>query len=167
MLKEIYLAGGCFWGTEQAFKQLAGVTDTEVGYCNGHTANPTYKEVCTDTTGHRETVKVVYDPDVTSLATIMEAYFLCIDPTIANRQGGDIGSQYQTGVYYSDEGDLPFLSELFAQKKKEYDPFLVELLPLDNFWPAEEYHQDYLVKNPHGYCHITSEEFEQVRKLNR
>lgn len=162
-VKEIYLAGGCFWGTEKAFQLLNGVTDTEVGYANGTLDDPTYKDVCTDTTGHRETVKVVYDSDVLPLEKLMEVYFLCIDPTVKNRQGHDIGSQYQTGVYYTDENDREPLERIFEEEKKKYDAFYVELTELKCFWPAEEYHQDYLEKNPHGYCHIGNDTFEKVR----
>ncbi|MBR0385843.1 MAG: peptide-methionine (S)-S-oxide reductase MsrA [Erysipelotrichaceae bacterium] len=166
MQKKIYLAGGCFWGTEKVFQSLNGVTDTTVGYANGHKDNPSYEEVKKDNTGHRETVEVVYDDEVISLPTIMTAYFMCIDPTVENRQAHDIGTQYQTGVYYCDDSDLPVLEEIFEQEKKKYPVFHVELLPLKVFWPAEEYHQDYLDKNPNGYCHITTAEYEAVKKLN-
>ena len=166
MIKTIYAAGGCFWGTERAFQMLDGVKDTAVGYANGHTESPTYKEVCTDTTGFRETVKIDYEDSKISLETILEAYFLRIDPTVANRQGNDIGSQYQTGIYYTDEESRETAEKVFAEKRKEYPIFLVELEPLKNFYDAEDYHQDYLIKNPGGYCHITKAEFEEVRKLN-
>ena len=103
MIKTIYLAGGCFWGMERAMQFLDGVVRTTVGYANGNVDDPDYKLVCTDTTGHRETVRVEYDDEQVSLNKILKAYFICIDPTVTNRQGGDIGSQYQTGVYYVDE----------------------------------------------------------------
>lgn len=166
MIRTIYLAGGCFWGCEKAFQSLHGVTDTEVGYANGHTPNPTYVEVKKDYTGYKETVKVVYDDEIIPLTTIMKAYFLCVDPTVENRQGHDIGSQYQTGVYYDDEADLPLLEEIFAEEKQKYPVFCVELQPLQVFYPAEEYHQDYLIKNPDGYCHISFDQYEAVKKLN-
>ena len=166
MIKNIYLAGGCFWGTEKVFKILNGVTETTVGYANGHTENPTYEEVCTDTTGHRETVKVSYDTDRISLEKILTAYFMVIDPTVQNMQGADIGTQYQTGVYYEDKEDLTIIEKFFSKEKDKYTSFFVELLPLSCFWTAEEYHQDYLDKNPTGYCHITSIELDEVMKLN-
>lgn len=165
MLKEIYFAGGCFWGTEKVFKEVPGVKATTVGYANGHTDNPTYREVCSDTTGHRETVKVEYAPDEISLEKLLQVFFLVIDPTVENRQGNDRGTQYQTGVYYSAEEDAVLLEAAFEKKKKEIDPFYVELKPLEHFWTAEEYHQDYLEKNPGGYCHITPVEMEEVRAL--
>ncbi|MCR4693704.1 MAG: peptide-methionine (S)-S-oxide reductase MsrA [Pseudobutyrivibrio sp.] len=166
-LKNIYVAGGCFWGTERVFKALTGVEETTVGYANGHTDNPTYKEVCTDTTGHRETVKVTYDPQKISLEKILTAYFMVVDPTVKNQQGEDIGSQYQTGVYYDNEEDLPAVTAMFEKVEKDYDQFYVELLPLSNFWSAEEYHQDYLDKNPNGYCHITPIEMEKIHDLDK
>ena len=165
-MKEIYLAGGCFWGMEKVFHVLDGVTETTVGYANGTTENPTYEEVCTDTTGHRETVKVIYDPERVSLRKILKAYFICIDPTKQNRQGNDVGSQYQTGIYTTDAESLAAAEEFAGEEKKKHFRFCTEIMPLKNFWPAEEYHQNYLEKNPNGYCHIASEEYELVRQLN-
>ena len=133
---------------------------------NGHTENPTYEEVCTDTTGHRETVKVTYDTEKITLNKILKAYFMVIDPTVKDKQGGDTGTQYQTGVYYEDEESLPVIRDFFEEERKKYDVFCVELLPLSCFWTAEEYHQDYLDKNPTGYCHITKVEMDKVLKLN-
>lgn len=164
-LKEIYLAGGCFWGIEHYLKQVTGVTDTEVGYANGHTANPTYEQVCTGRTGFVETVHVTYDPRVLPLRFLLELYFKAIDPTIMNSQGMDIGTQYRTGVYYVDDMDETVIRALLAQQQSNYaDPIVVECLPLTNFYPAEAYHQDYLEKNPHGYCHLPEELFRSVRK---
>lgn len=165
MTHEIYFAGGCFWGTEKVFKSCPGVKTTTVGYANGHTENPTYKEVCTDTTGHRETVMVEYDPEEISLETLPTVFFLVIDPTVRNRQGGDIGTQYQTGVYYKDAADLPVLENVFEEKKRSVHPFFTELAPLEHFWTAEEYYQDYLDKNPRCYCHITPLEMQEVQTL--
>lgn len=164
-MKEIYFAGGCFWGTEKVFQACPGVKETTVGYANGHTDNPTYIEVCTDMTGHRETVKVEYEPEEINLTTLLQVFFLVIDPTVRNRQGNDIGSQYQTGVYYSDPNDIALLETVFDEKKQQIKPFFVELKPLNHFWPAEDYHQDYLDKNPNGYCHITPVEMLEVQKL--
>lgn len=164
-LKEIYLAGGCFWGTEHYFKQIDGVVDTEVGYANGITENPTYKEVCTDKTGFAETVHVIYNPDKVSLKFLLEMYFKAIDPTSINRQGHDTGTQYRTGVYYTDSSDEATISKVFDEEQKHIQgKIVVENLPLKNFYKAEDYHQDYLDKNPDGYCHLPQSLFEFARK---
>ncbi len=164
-LKEIYLAGGCFWGTEHYFKQIDGVVDTEVGYANGITENPTYKEVCTDKTGFAETVHVIYNPDKVSLEFLLEMYFKAIDPTSINRQGHDTGTQYRTGVYYTDSSDEATISKVFDEEQKHIQgKIVVENLPLKNFYKAEDYHQDYLDKNPDGYCHLPQSLFEFARK---
>ena len=165
--KMIVLAGGCFWGVEKAFKALDGVLETTVGYANGFTDNPTYEEVCRNETGYKEAVKVVYQPNIVSLSTIIRAFFLCIDPRQRNRQGNDIGSQYQAGIYYVDEKDLDDIKPVYTNERMKYDRFFVELEPLKNFYTAEEYHQDYLDKHPNGYCHITAFEMEEVKKLNQ
>lgn len=165
--KMIVLAGGCFWGVEKAFKALDGVIETTVGYTNGFTDNPTYEEVCRNETGYKEAVKVVYQPNVVSLSTLIRAFFLCIDPRQQNRQGNDIGSQYQAGIYYVDEKDLDDIKPVYTNERMKYDRFFVELEPLKNFYTAEEYHQDYLDKHPNGYCHITAFEMEEVKKLNQ
>lgn len=154
MRKEIYLAGGCFWGTQKFFDQFTGVLETEVGYANGSSANPSYRDVCAGS-GHAETVRIVYDDAVLSLSQLMEYYFLTIDPLSYHRQGMDKGIQYRTGIYYTDAADLPELEAAYAEEQAKYRRKLeVELIPLENFWQAEEYHQKYLDKNPGGYCHI-------------
>ena len=165
--KTIVLAGGCFWGVEKVFKALDGVVETTTGYANGITENPTYEEVCRNETGYKEAVKVVYQADVVSLSTIIRAFFLCINPRQRNRQGNDIGTQYQTGIYYVDENDLDVIKPIYASERMKYDRFFVELEPLKNFYTAEEYHQDYLDKHSNGYCHITAFEMEEVKKLNQ
>lgn len=155
MKKVIYLAGGCFWGCQKYFDLMDGVLSTEVGYANGPTANPTYEQVKHDHTGHAETVKVEYDPVVLPLQALLEKYFVVIDPTAVNHQGEDYGIQYRTGIYYVDEEDMPVAKACLDALAKRYDkPLAVELKPLENFYPAEEYHQKYLEKNPNGYCHI-------------
>lgn len=166
-LKIIWCAGGCFWGTEKVFRALDGVRETVTGYVNGNTDDPHYEDVCRNDTGYKEAVEIIYDPSVTPLSVIMKAFFLCIDPTVFNRQGNDIGSQYQTGVYYSSEEDGIFLKEYFEEERKKHRKFMVELEEVRNFWPAEEYHQRYLDKHPDGYCHITRYEMEAVRALNQ
>lgn len=156
MEKVIYLAGGCFWGTQKIFEQFDGIKDTEAGYANGPEgfSNPTYKDVCNDS-GHAETVKIVYDDSVISLTQILGYYFMIIDPTSVNRQGEDEGIQYRTGIYYIDEAQLPEINKAMKQESDRIGKKLaVEVKPLKNFWLAEEYHQNYLDKNPKGYCHV-------------
>lgn len=164
---EIYLAGGCFWGTEHFLKQIRGVEQTEVGYANSQVPNPTYKEVCTGNTGAVETVKVVYDPRTVDLDLLLDLYFQTIDPTSVNRQGGDSGLQYRTGIYYIDKDDAPVIEAAIKDLAKDYaKPIAIEVMPLVNFYAAEEYHQDYLDKNVGGYCHINPKLFELARKAN-
>lgn len=166
-MKEIYFAGGCFWGTQHYLKQIRGVVSTSAGYANGRTASPTYEEVYTDATGYAETVRVVYDPTVIGLRLLAELYFKSVDPTLLNRQGGDAGTRYRTGIYYTAEEDLPVLEAVFDEVAECYDkPLAVEIAPLLNFYKAEEYHQDYLDKNPTGYCHIPSELIAYARTAN-
>ena len=168
MAKEIYLAGGCFWGTEHYFKQIRGVISTEVGYANGTTPNPTYEEVYTDTTGYAETVHIVYDSDVVDLRLLIEMFFRSIDPTSLNQQGADCGTRYRTGIYYTDEGDMETINSVYnAVAESAGEPLAVELCPLQNFYPAEEYHQDYLDKNPGGYCHIPMALMIMAKEANR
>lgn len=168
MTKEIYFAGGCFWGTQHLIKQIRGVVRTEVGYANGTTPNPTYEEVYTDTTGYVETVRIEYNPEEVSLKLLLEIFFRSIDPTSLNRQGGDIGTRYRTGVYYTDTEDLATIEQMFLLIKEDYDEdIVVELEPLHSFYPAEEYHQDYLDKNPSGYCHVPYWLIAVARNMNR
>ena len=155
--KTIYLAGGCFWGMEKLMRSLPGVVDAVSGYANGDCeGSPTYELVCRGETGFRETVKVDYDPGAVSLERLLFAYFAAIDPETPNRQGNDIGTQYQAGIYWDpeDEGTRAVVERVAAVERRRHPRFAVELEPLRNFFPAEEYHQDYLYKNPGGYCHI-------------
>jgi len=153
--KTIYLAGGCFWGTEAYFSKLKGVVRTLCGYANGKTANPTYEEVCGSDTGHAETVLVEFDPSIIPMDKLLTEFFKTIDPTTKNRQGNDFGSQYRSGIYYVDAADAPVIQRYVLAKKAEYEkPIVTEILPLSCFYPAEEYHQKYLDKNPNGYCHV-------------
>jgi peptide methionine sulfoxide reductase msrA/msrB len=164
MIKDIYLAGGCFWGAEHFFKQIEGVVFTEVGFANGRTAHPTYKEVYTDTTGHAETVHVRYDTEKVGLKFLLRMFFKAIDPTSLNKQGEDEGTRYRTGIYYTDPADLPAIRCVFdEEQQKTPSPIVVEVEPLQAFYPAEEYHQDYLDKNPEGYCHLPLELFQFAR----
>lgn len=167
-MKEIYFAGGCFWGTEHYFKQINGVISTEVGYANGNTDNPKYEEVYTDTTGYAECVKVVYDPCVITLEYLVELFFRSIDPLSLNRQGNDYGTRYRTGVYYVDSDDVDIIKSVFQSVESAVGESLaVEFEPLRNFYPAEEYHQAYLDKNPNGYCHIPVELMMMARMANK
>lgn len=155
-MKEIYFAGGCFWGTERFFSLVKGVTDTEAGYANSRVPSPSYREVCGGGTGAVETVRVVYDPEVVSLPFLIELYFKTIDPTSINRQGNDVGAQYRTGIYYTDAADRAVIEKTVDRERKQYTrPIVVETEPLENFYPAEDYHQQYLANNPGGYCHIS------------
>lgn len=168
MEKEIYLAGGCFWGTEHYLKMINGVIKTEVGYANGYVENPTYQQVCTHTTGFAETVHVTYNPEEIPLGLLIEFYFKAINPTSKFRQGGDTGPQYRTGIYYTDSTDLAEIQKEIEKIAAQYDkPIVTEVKPLRNFYRAEEYHQDYLDKNPGGYCHISPDLFEFAKKANR
>ena len=153
-MKTIYLAGGCFWGVQKFFDQFDGVLATETGYANGPDAAPSYRDVCAGS-GHAETVKITYDPDRISLTALLHRYFLVIDPLSVNQQGNDRGIQYRTGIYYTEESQLPEIRAVMKeQEEKAGAKLAVETAPLRNFFSAEEYHQKYLEKNPGGYCHI-------------
>ena len=159
----IYLAGGCFWGMQKFFDQFTGVVETEVGYANGPDTAPSYRDVCSSS-GHAETVRIVYDPDVISLTELLGYYFMVIDPLSVNRQGNDRGVQYRTGIYYTEESQLPEIEAVYrAEEEKAGAKLAVELEPLRNFFSAEEYHQKYLDKNPGGYCHIPESYFSLER----
>ena len=154
-MKTLYLAGGCFWGTQAFFDQFPGVLHTEVGYANGYVKDPTYQEVKSQKTGHAETVRVAFDETKMSVSELLDAYFMVIDPLSVNRQGHDEGTQYRTGIYYEDDSLLNEIKARYEEEERKAGRKLaVELLPLSCFYRAEEYHQDYLVKNPGGYCHI-------------
>lgn len=160
----IYLAGGCFWGMQKFFDQFDGVTATEVGYANGPDKAPSYQDVCSDS-GHAETLRIEYDPERISLTSLLDRYFMVIDPLSVNKQGGDKGIQYRTGIYYTDPGQLAEINAVYAaEEKKAGAKLAVELMPLHNFFPAEEYHQKYLDKNPGGYCHIPKSLLSLERK---
>ena len=162
----IYLAGGCFWGMEALMQSIPGVLDAQSGYANGTgAADADYRTVRTGQTGFRETVRVEYDPEQVSLDALLLAYFYVIDPTVENRQGNDIGTQYQTGVYYTNDRARETVERIAAIERGRSQAFFVEIGPLVNFYPAEEYHQDYLAKNPGGYCHIPLEEMDLFSQL--
>ena len=168
MTKTICLAGGCFWGMQKYLKLIRGVTATEVGFANGRTADPSYKEVYTDTTGHAETVRVEYDAGLLGLQDLVRFFFKAIDPLAVNQQGEDCGTRYRTGVYYTDESEREPILAIFKETEDAVGaPLAVECCPLECFYPAEEYHQDYLAKNPQGYCHLRPELFEYAKSIRR
>jgi len=151
----IYLAGGCYWGVEKYMSNIPGVLETEVGFANGDTHHPTYQQVCHENTNHAETVRVVYDAHALPLAKLLRLFFRIIDPVSVDKQGGDIGHQYRTGVYFTNAVDEAVIrAELARLETAVGQPLAVECLPLVHFYPAEEYHQKYLDKNPTGYCHV-------------
>lgn len=154
-MNEIVLAGGCFWGVEEYMSRIKGVLDTKVGYANGNTDNPSYRDVCTGATGYAEACYIQYDGNILSLEDLLNKFWRIIDPTLLNRQGPDIGSQYRTGIFYINKSDLPTIMKTYEEQKGKHDkPIATEIKPLKNFYDAEEYHQKYLKKNPNGYCHI-------------
>lgn len=154
-LKEVYLAGGCFWGVEAYMARIHGVQDVTSGYANGEGEQPTYEDVIRGDRGFAETVHVKYDPKQVNLQKLLEYYFRVVDPTSLNKQGNDQGIQYRSGIYYTSEEDAKIIQQAVAEEQKKYDkPIVTEVGPLQNYYLAEEYHQDYLEKNPNGYCHI-------------
>lgn len=166
MKKTIYLAGGCFWGTAYLFSLVPGVSSAIAGYANSKVENPRYEMVCSGVTDAAETVKVDYDDDVVSLSSLLMLYFKSIDPLSVDRQGGDVGRQYRTGIYYTDPSDMPVIeAQLATLQRRHKQPLAIEWSKLHNFYPAEEYHQDYLVKNPSGYCHVDPSLFKEAREM--
>ncbi len=152
----IVLGGGCFWCVEAVFDQVRGVLDLESGYCNGHIQQPTYEAVCTGNTGHVEVVKLVFDTQQIELLQLLEIFFVIHDPTTLNRQGNDVGSQYRSGIYYTHPAQKTECQTFLDNLKSSgvfRQPIVTELLPLQNYWAAEEYHQDFFARNPYqGYC---------------
>ena len=163
-MKEIYFAAGCFWGAQHFFAGVDGVKEAVAGYANGNGENPSYEQVYTDTTGFAETVRVTYNEKRIGVKELTELYFTIIDPLSLNKQGGDAGTRYRTGVYYTEEADAAAARPVFeAVSKRLGAPLAVELEPLRNFFLAEERHQDYLDKNPNGYCHVPLKTFRYLR----
>lgn len=166
-MKEIYLAGGCFWGLQHYLDLVRGVCATEVGYANSVKPQPTYEEVCSGTTCAAETVKVDYDPEVLPLPKLLEIFFKAIDPFSVNKQGGDEGLQYRSGIYYTSADDAHDIHRAVEHiEETEKRKVATEVMPLSNFYPAEDYHQEYLDKNPGGYCHIAPGLFSYAREAN-
>jgi len=164
-MRTIYLAGGCFWGVEKYLSLLPGVVSTETGYANGLTENPCYEDVCHKNSGHAETVRVVYDSEKLSLTYLLDRFYEVVNPVSLNRQGNDIGTQYRTGVYFVDGADEEIiLGSIALLQESHCEQVMIEVKPLSHFFPAEEYHQKYLDKNPGGYCHIGSSLFDKARR---
>lgn len=164
MIRTIYFAGGCFWGTAYLFSLVPGVKSTVTGYANSLVPNPSYQMVCTGKTNAAETVKVDYDSNQVSLTDLITLYFKSIDPLSVNKQGGDVGTQYRTGIYYNNPTDKEIIDALLATLQRRHkEPIAIESGKLQNFYPAEEYHQDYLYKNPQGYCHVNPALFKEAK----
>ncbi len=167
MKKVIYLAGGCFWGTEHFLKQIRGVINTEVGYANGKGSRPNYQVVSSGKKGFVETVKVEYAPDQISLEKLLDLFYETIEPTSINKQGNDVGLQYRTGIYYTDKADEPVVKASVTRLAAKYSrPLALEHQLLENYYTAEEYHQNYLDKHPDGYCHIPQRLFRMAKNAN-
>ncbi len=170
MTQTITLGGGCFWCTEAVYVRVRGVTDVESGYSNGHVARPSYEQVCTGDTGHNEVVKLTFDEEVISLRQILEIFFTIHDPTSLNRQGNDVGTQYRSGIYFSTPEQEQVARETMAEMARDEafagKPIVTEVLPLANYWLAEDYHQDYFERNPNqGYCaFVVGPKVEKFRK---
>jgi peptide-methionine (S)-S-oxide reductase len=148
------LAGGCFWCLEAAFSELRGIERVESGYAGGHVPNPSYEAVCTGATGHAEVVQIIFDPQVISYRDLLHVFFTIHDPTTLNRQGSDVGPQYRSGIYYHDEAQRAVAQTVIDEVNAELKGRVVtELMPVDNYWRAEDYHQHYFARNPNqGYC---------------
>ena len=164
MEKIIYLAGGCFWGVQEYYSRLKGIIQTRVGYANGDKENPTYQEVCSNKFHHAETVEIKYDDNIISLEKILMHFLRFVNPYSLNQQGEDKGEQYRSGVYYIDDKEKDIIKNYFDKNLKE--GYLIQIMPLNNFYQAEEYHQDYLKKNINGYCHINLNLIKDDEKNN-
>ena len=157
-METITLGGGCFWCLEAVYDQLRGVTDVVSGYMGGITPNPTYKQICTGTTGYAEVTQLQYDPTVTNLRQILDVFFTIHDPTTLNRQGADVGTQYRSAIFYHTDDQKRIAEETIAeltQTRLWANPIVTEITPAEKFYPAEDYHQEYFENNPNaGYCQI-------------
>ncbi len=163
--RDIWFAAGCFWGAQKFFKSVDGVVSTEVGFANGREITPTYKQVYTDETGHAECVHVRYDPERVSLEELVRLFLNMIDPFSLNKQGEDEGTRYRTGIYYENGDDRDVIENVLGSfEERSGRKTAIEVQPLRCFYKAEEYHQDYLDKNPGGYCHLSPAIFELARK---
>ena len=166
-MKKIYLAGGCFWGVQHFARQLKGITNTVVGYANSAKINPSYEEVKSNQTNAAETVEITYNETEITLNEILKLYFMIIDPESIDRQGEDIGHQYRTGIYYIDDKDVSIINQELETLRNTHKVINIEIKKLENFYKAEEYHQDYLLKNPDGYCHVSKDLIEFAKKYKQ
>ena len=165
--KEIYLAGGCYWGVEKYISNIKGVIETTVGFANGNTEHPTYQQVRYENTGHAEAVKVIYDVDKLSLAVLLRLFYEIIDPTSVDKQGEDEGHQYRTGIYFTEQEDEQVISKSLQELEQRIgQPLAIEACKLQHFYDAEEYHQKYLDKNPGGYCHVPITKIHWVKEID-
>ncbi len=166
-MKSIIFAGGCFWGVQHYFSMVKGVKESKVGYTAGKTDFPSYEEVCTGMTYHTEACKIEYDPNNTSLLILLDHFFNIIDPTVKNRQGMDVGTQYRTGIYYYNDEEKKIINDYIESIRDNYsEPIVVEVEPASQFWDAEDYHQEYLLNNPGGYCHIGINKYQSILKVD-
>lgn len=163
----IYFAGGCFWGVQEYYSRIPGVVETISGYAQSQVPDPSYDMVCSGKTGAAETVRVLYNAGQVDLQILVRQFFKIINPYTANRQGNDVGSQYRPGIFYTNAADRPVIENVIASLQKQSErPFVVEVEKLQNFYPAERYHQDYLKKNPGGYCHIDFSSLKDLETKN-
>lgn len=163
------LACGCFWCVEAVYLQVPGVAKVESGYANGDTENPTYQDVCTGTTNHAEVIQVTYDSEKTSIETLLNVFWTVHDPTTLNRQGNDTGTQYRSGIYYTNDEQKQIAETSRTEAQSQFgDPIVTEIEPLRKYYPAEDYHQDYFKRNPgNGYCQFAiPPKLEKLRKLD-
>ena len=166
-MKEIYLAGGCYWGVEKYLSNIKGVMETTVGFANGDTHHPTYEQVRYENTGHAETVKVIYDEAQVPLTALLTLFYQIIDPVSVDKQGEDEGHQYRTGIYFTEKEDESVIAASLAELEQQVgQKVAVEACPLEHFYDAEEYHQKYLDKNPGGYCHVPLAEILWVKDID-
>lgn len=168
--EKVTLGGGCFWCTEAVYLQLKGVSDVKPGYSGGHVKNPSYKEVCAETTGHAEVVQITFDPEVVSFTEILEVFFVTHDPTTLNRQGNDVGTQYRSAIFYHSEGQKQTATQIISQLEKEKvykNPIVTEVTAFDEFYIAEDYHINYFARNKNQpYCQfVVAPKVEKFKKV--
>jgi peptide-methionine (S)-S-oxide reductase len=167
-MKSIIFAGGCFWGVQHYFHMVKGVMLSKVGYIAGKTEFPTYEQVCEGNTNHTEACKIEYDSNQTDLLILLDHFFNIIDPTVINRQGMDVGTQYRTGIYFYNDEEKKIINDYIESIKDNYrERIVVEVAPAGQFWDAEEYHQDYLINNPEGYCHIGINKYQSILTIDK
>ena len=166
-MKEVYLAGGCYWGVEKYLSNIKGVKETTVGFANGNTEHPTYQQVRYENTGHAEAVKVIYDADKLTLSILLRLFYEIIDPTSVDKQGEDEGHQYRTGIYFVNKEDEQVIMKSLQELEQSVgQPLAIEACVLEHFYDAEEYHQKYLDKNPGGYCHVPFSKIHWVKEID-